>query len=62
MEKSVLFQPTGEIRRAKPREWLCDGTVFAQNPLNGMTNYEYPIYTRHEIPAEVAQRMLEEAR
>ena len=61
MEKSILFQPTGEYRKAQPGEWVFDGDVFTQ-ARSAETIYRYTIYTRHEISAEVAQRMMEEAR
>jgi len=57
---AILFQPTGEVRRAKQREWFKDSFegMFEQC-LTAETLYSHPIYTRHEIPAEVAKKMME---
>jgi len=62
MEKSILFQPTGEVRKAESLEWVYDGDSFWPNTDHSPTVFEYPIYTRHELPEEVAQRMMEEAK
>ncbi len=60
MEKSILFQPTGEVRKAQPEEWHYFHGDIRQNTFVTETDYGYPIYTHHEISAEVAQRMMEE--
>ena len=62
MEKSILFQPTGEVREAKPKEWYHFHGDIRQNTFVTETGYKYPIYTRHEISAEVAKRMMEEGK
>jgi hypothetical protein len=59
---AILFQPTGEVREAKPEEWCHFHGDIRQNTFVTETSYKYPIFTRHEISAEVAQRMFEEAR
>lgn len=56
---SILFQPTGEVRRAKRMEWYYRFGDFIQNTFGTETHYPYPIFTRHEIPAEVAKKMME---
>jgi len=58
MQNAILFQPTGEVRRAKSGEWIFDGDVFVQ-VMNVKTIYKYPIYTRHEIPEELEDRINE---
>jgi hypothetical protein len=60
---AILFQPTGEVRSATENEWYMTrfGDVVLRLSNNPTVN-EYPIFTRHEIPAEVAKRMMEEAR
>jgi hypothetical protein len=62
MENAILFQPTGEVREAKPEEWYHFHGDIRQNMFVTETFYKYPIYTRHEIPAEMAKRMMEEAK
>ena len=60
---AILFQPTGEVRLAEPGEWFEDSFqgMFEQR-ITTATLYSHPIYTRHEISAEVAKRMMEEAK
>jgi hypothetical protein len=60
---AILFQPTGEVRPPKKDEWfLYDiGNVFECAHFD-FTVEKYPIYTRHELSKEVAQRMMEEAK
>ena len=61
---AILFQPTGEVRRAEPGEWYGNirmhGRTIEERQSDHSTSMRYPIYTRHEIPEEVAQRMMEE--
>ena len=57
---AILFQPTGEVRRAKPGEWFEDSYAgFFECRLTGSTTYSHPIFTRHEIPAELGKKMME---
>jgi len=60
---AIVFIPTGEVRLAEPGEWFEDSFqgMFEQR-ITTATLYSHPIFTRHEIPAEVAQRMMEEAK
>ena len=48
---AILFQPTGEVREAKPEEWCHFHGDIRQNTFVTETSYKYPIYTRHEIEA-----------
>jgi hypothetical protein len=58
---AILFQPTGEVRYPKETEYFMDSEGLIRMACFGFEIEEYPIYTRHEIPEEVAQRMMEEA-
>ena len=57
---AIVFIPMGEVRKAKPGEKYLRYGDFLWNVWDTETEYPYPIYTRHEISAEVAQRMMEE--
>jgi hypothetical protein len=59
---AVLFQPTGEVRRAVAGDWIMTRGKEFYLWFFDMSAAEYPIYTRHEISEEVAQRMMEEAK
>ena len=64
---AILFQPTGEVRPPKKGEWFLnrDDTpcLCSQFFETYCTSHNiFPIFTRHEIPAEVAQRMMEEGK
>jgi len=50
MTKLIVFKATGEVRRAKQREWFKDSFegMFEQC-LTAETLYSHPIFTRHEI-------------
>ena len=48
---SIVFTPTGEVRRAGNDEWVSNGLMFDQ--YCGRESFtDQHIYTRHEIPAE----------
>jgi len=57
---SILFQPTGEVRYPKENECFMDSRGLIRVACFSFEIEEYPIYTRHEISAEVAKRMMEE--
>lgn len=52
---AILFQPTGEVREADGNDFYLDGGEICRGP----SYYEHPIFTRHEISAEVAKKMME---
>ena len=60
---AILFQPTGEVRPVKHGELSMgiDGEIWVW-PCELPSADHRSIFTRHEIPAEVAQRMMEEAK
>jgi hypothetical protein len=55
MTKLIIFQATGEVRRAKPGEWYENirmyGRTIEERQSDRSTSMRYPIYTRHEIEA-----------
>ena len=57
---AILFQPTGEVRRARQDDWVLTPRGEFILWFWNKSETEYPIFTRHEIRAEVAQRMMEE--
>ncbi len=61
---AILFIPTGEVRRARPGEWYGNirmyGRTIEERQSDRPTSMRYPIYTRHEIPAELGKKMMEE--
>ena len=52
MTKLIIFQATGEVRRAKPGEWWLskEGYCCRIDSIK-ISMDEHPILTRHEIPA-----------
>jgi hypothetical protein len=59
---AILFQPTGEVRKAHKGDMIMESDGGMLRWFTKESEKEHPIYTRHEIPAEVAERMLEEAK
>ena len=59
---AILFQPTGEVRRPKKDDYFLHKGMIYRASAELYDRKKYPIYARHEIPAEVAQRMMEEAK
>ena len=57
---SILFQPTGEVRPPKMGEAFetYQGTLMIADM--DYKHVAFPIYTRHEIPAEVAKKIVEQ--
>jgi len=58
---AIVFKPTGEVRKAKPLEWVFDDNSFWQNRDCTETIRFYPIFTRHELPLDLVERMEKEA-
>lgn len=48
---AIVFKPTGEMRKAKPLEWVFDDNSFWQNGDCTETIRFYPIFTCHEVEA-----------
>lgn len=48
---AILFQPTGEVRRAEPGEWVMTPRGEFYLWFLATSQAAYPIYTRHEIEA-----------
>ncbi len=52
MTKLIIFQATGEVRRAEPGEWYEDKYAgLFECRFVCSTTYSHSIYTRHEIEA-----------
>ena len=45
---AILFQPTGEVRRAEPGEWVMTPRGEFYLWFLATSQAAYPIYTRHE--------------
>jgi hypothetical protein len=57
---AIVYIPTGEVRRARQDDWVLTPRGEFILWFWNKSETEYPIFTRHEIRAEVAQRMMEE--
>ena len=57
---AILFQPTGEVRRAEPGEWVMTPRGEFYLWFLATSQAPYPIYTRHEIPLDLVEKVEKE--